>query len=100
MPSLRCLSTAAALLLAATLGRAEEIRLAAVKAAPERPVAAPLPGAAVPGPAPRATPGTGEAQFQPTWETQKHARTYLLSIPAPRGQIVDRNGEPLAQTRV
>ncbi len=36
----------------------------------------------------------------PSWETQKHARTYLLGIPAPRGQIVDRNGIPLAQTRV
>ncbi len=36
----------------------------------------------------------------PSWETQKHARTYLLGIPAPRGQIVDRNGTPLAQTRV
>ncbi len=36
----------------------------------------------------------------PTWDTQKHARTYVLNIPAPRGQIVDRNGNPLAQTRV
>ncbi len=36
----------------------------------------------------------------PTWETQKQARTYVLAIPAPRGQIVDRNGNPLAQTRV
>lgn len=37
---------------------------------------------------------------RPTWETQKQARTYLLSIPAPRGQITDRNGTPLAQNRV
>ncbi len=37
---------------------------------------------------------------KPTWETQKAARTYLLSIPAPRGQITDRHGKPLAQTRV
>ena len=37
---------------------------------------------------------------RPTWETQKQARTYLLNIPAPRGQITDRNGAPLAQTRV
>src|SRR6187455_2373028 len=54
-----------------------------------------------PGPAvqkPTATPGTNT--FQPTWETQKGARTYLLSIPAPRGQIVDRNGQPLAQNRI
>lgn len=37
---------------------------------------------------------------RPTWETQKQARTFLLEIPAPRGQITDRNGAPLAQTRV
>jgi penicillin-binding protein 2 len=36
----------------------------------------------------------------PTWDTQKQARTYVLNIPAPRGQIVDRKGNPLAQTRV
>lgn len=41
-----------------------------------------------------------ESTFTPTWETQKNARTHLLSIPAPRGQIVDRHGNPLAQTRV
>lgn len=38
--------------------------------------------------------------FTPTWETQRHARNYLLSIPAPRGQITDRNGRPLAQNTV
>lgn len=32
--------------------------------------------------------------------TQKEARTMRLSIPAPRGQIVDRNGIALAQNRV
>ena len=37
---------------------------------------------------------------KPTWETQKQARTLLLHIPAPRGQITDRHGSPLAQTRV
>ena len=42
----------------------------------------------------------GDTGFTPTWETQKHAQTFLLGIPAPRGQIVDRNGNPLAQTRV
>lgn len=47
----------------------------------------------LPGPAP-------EEALTPTWETQKQARTYLLGIPAPRGQITDRNGNPLAQTRV
>lgn len=35
-----------------------------------------------------------------TWQTQKEARTLILTIPAPRGQIVDRNGVPLAQNRV
>ena len=37
---------------------------------------------------------------KPTWETQKKARTFSLLIPAPRGQITDRNGLPLAQNRV
>jgi penicillin-binding protein 2 len=32
--------------------------------------------------------------------TRKDARTITLKIPAPRGQIVDREGEPLAQSRV
>src|SRR4051812_29037970 len=47
---------------------------------------------------PGTAPSTGG--LAPTWDTQKHARTYVLNIPAPRGQIVDRNGSPLAQTRV
>lgn len=37
---------------------------------------------------------------KPTWETQKKARTFVLGIPAPRGQITDRFGRPLAQTRL
>lgn len=37
---------------------------------------------------------------KPTWETQRQARTYTLQIPAPRGQITDRNGRPLAQSRL
>lgn len=37
---------------------------------------------------------------KPTWETQKQARTFQLSIPAPRGQITDRNGYPFAQSRL
>ncbi|MEI6034252.1 MAG: penicillin-binding transpeptidase domain-containing protein [Verrucomicrobiae bacterium] len=37
---------------------------------------------------------------KPTWETQRQARTYTLAIPAPRGQITDRNGLPLAQSRL
>ena len=36
----------------------------------------------------------------PTFETQKLARTYILDVPAPRGQITDRNGVPLAQNRL
>ena len=36
----------------------------------------------------------------PTFETQKLARTYILDIPAPRGQVTDRNGEPFAQNRL
>ena len=67
----------------------------------------PAPRVAVaPNPAPVSTikpapaPAAADTGFAPTWETQKAARTYLLGIPAPRGQIVDRNGEPLAQTRM
>jgi penicillin-binding protein 2 len=37
---------------------------------------------------------------KPTWETQKQARTFQLGIPAPRGQITDRTGFPLAQSRL
>ena len=44
--------------------------------------------------------GAAPSAPKPTWETQRQARTYLLGIPAPRGQIVDRHGDPLAQTRV
>lgn len=36
----------------------------------------------------------------PSWETQKQARTFVLGVPAPRGQITDRNGNPLAQNRL
>ena len=49
-------------------------------------------------PAPTSKPD--DTALSPSWETQKQARTFLLSIPAPRGQITDRNGNPLAQTRV
>ncbi len=44
-------------------------------------------------------PATEEETIVPTFETQKLARTYILDIPAPRGQITDRHGVPLAQTR-
>jgi penicillin-binding protein 2 len=49
-------------------------------------------------PAPTATPF--EETIVPTYETQKLARTYILDIPAPRGQITDRNGAPLAQNKI
>jgi penicillin-binding protein 2 len=48
--------------------------------------------------APSATPF--EETIKPTWETQKQARTYVLDIPAPRGQITDRHGMPLAQNKL
>ncbi|HEY2567676.1 MAG TPA: penicillin-binding protein 2, partial [Candidatus Udaeobacter sp.] len=51
-------------------------------------------------PAVSATPQTEEENIIPTFETQKLARTYILDVPGPRGQITDRNGEPLAQNRL
>jgi penicillin-binding protein 2 len=53
-----------------------------------------------PTPSPTATPTPEEETIIPTFETQKLARTYILDIPAPRGQITDRNGVPLAQNRL
>jgi penicillin-binding protein 2 len=47
----------------------------------------------------RPTPGESP-DIKPSWETQKQVAEYALSIPAPRGQITDRNGQPLAQNRV
>src|SRR5881275_3389979 len=45
-------------------------------------------------------PQSEEETIVPTFETQKLARTYILDVPAPRGQITDRNGESLAQNRL
>ena len=45
----------------------------------------------------RARPRHSKRQSFRHYETQKLARTYVLDIPAPRGQITDRNGAPLAQ---
>jgi len=56
-----------------------------------QPSAAPTP---VPSPLPE------EETIVPTFETQKLARTYILDVPAPRGQITDRNGAPLAQNKL
>ena len=52
--------------------------------------------------APAAAPSArrGDTRLAPTWETQKGAQSFVLGIPAPRGQIVDRKGAPLAQNRV
>ena len=58
------------------------------------------PTASTPQPAASASAGTEEETIEPTFETQKLARTYILDVPAPRGQITDRNGEPLAQNRL
>src|SRR3954452_5054900 len=41
-----------------------------------------------------------EENIVPTFETQKLARTYILDIPAPRGEITDRTGAPLAQNKL
>src|SRR5437867_4788997 len=63
---------------------------------------APLAGSAqtqAPSAAPSATPTSDEETIVPTFETQKLARTYILDVPAPRGQITDRNGVPLARNR-
>lgn len=62
-------------------------------------IAPPLSGqeAVVP---PEVTATPFEESIKPTFETQKQARTYVLDIPAPRGQITDRNGVPLAQNRL
>lgn len=35
-----------------------------------------------------------------TLETRTDARTFTLTVPAPRGMILDRNGLPLAQTKI
>src|SRR5438128_10195520 len=51
-------------------------------------------------PAPNPSASAEEEAIIPTFETQKLARTYILDVPAPRGQITDRNGMPLAQNRL
>ena len=64
-------------------------------AAPAAAIAPAAPAAA----APAAADDNGNT-MAPSWETQRQARTYVLQIPAPRGQITDRQGRPLAQTRI
>src|SRR6266516_2896913 len=53
-----------------------------------------------PSAVPSASPSPQEETIIPTFETQKLARTYILDVPGPRGQITDRNGLPLAQNRL
>jgi penicillin-binding protein 2 len=61
----------------------------------------PSPGASpAPATSPAASPAAEEETIIPTFETQKLARTYILDIPAPRGQITDRTGAPLAQNKL
>ena len=59
-----------------------------------------MPYAAPAQESPEASPAPVEETIVPTYETQKSARAYVLDIPAPRGQIVDRNGAPLAQNKL
>src|SRR5256714_462595 len=57
-------------------------------------------GAPRTAPSPEPSPPAIDQEIVPTFETQKLARTYILDIPAPRGQITDRNGAPLAQNQL
>ncbi len=99
----------------AGVARAKEVRgwahifcgflvcLLAVEDAASAPAKPPAQAAAVPANALKETPldNTGVVENpKPSWETQKQARTFTLNIPAPRGQIVDRYGRPLAQNRL
>jgi penicillin-binding protein 2 len=42
----------------------------------------------------------GSSKLGAAWETRTEARTLIQAIPAPRGQITDRNGLPLAQNLI
>ncbi|MEY2440218.1 MAG: penicillin-binding protein 2, partial [Verrucomicrobiota bacterium] len=53
-----------------------------------------------PSAVPALSPAAEEETIVPTFETQKLARTFILDVPAPRGQITDRNGVPLAQNKL
>src|SRR6266568_8547136 len=80
-----------------TWGNLRSLRIAlSILATP----AALLAQALAPSAAPSAAPPGEEETIIPTFETQKLARTYILDVPGPRGQITDRNGVPLAQNRL
>src|SRR6266511_5712817 len=53
-----------------------------------------------PSAVPSASPAEEEETIIPTFETQKLARTYILDVPVPRGQITDRHGTPREQNRL
>ena len=63
------------------------------------PATATTPKAPARAPAPPDAP-TARGASDGAINTRKDARTITLKIPAPRGQIVDRNGKPLAQNQV
>lgn len=46
------------------------------------------------------SPQARSGQVESSVHTRTEARTFTFSIPAPRGQILDRNGYPLAQSKV
>jgi len=60
----------------------------------------PLVPAAVPAPATPPSPPGGKSASDGSILTRRDARAITQKIPAPRGQITDRDGRPLAQTRV
>ena len=63
-----------------------------------QPVEEPAPEAEVA--APKAAKPAMPENLDASWKTQREARSLTLTVPAPRGQIVDRNGVPYAQNRV
>lgn len=79
----------------ATLPPEEENSDPAPTPSPEEPVEV-----APPPPEPPQGPQTTGPGFNPSIQTQKGARILNLSIPAPRGQIVDRYGRALARNVV
>lgn len=93
-------------LLAATGGHARNTPAKAA-AEPAAKPAAPAPAAPAPAAAPAVDPAVAPVQApvlrtaaDGAISTRKDARTITLKIPAPRGQIVDRDGKPLAQNQV
>lgn len=56
--------------------------------------------AAPPGAATQLVSNAVPQTLEPSWDTRVDDRTCYFEIPAPRGLITDRNGEPLAQSRL